>query len=181
MFKRILLSITLVFSACSSIEDVPLPITSSNENALAFFNKAVNHFTQGEWREGRDNFQSAIRIEPNFVMANLWGWSDDPVQTRKYREVAVANKDKVSDAERIRVEMWMAQRDGESTKKLDLAKELVAKYPNSSEAYVELGNVYKEQYMLDEAIDSFEKALKINPFDQPAVELIKKETKKILI
>ncbi len=163
MFKRILLSITLVFSACSSIEDVPLPITSSNENALAFFNKAVNHFTQGEWREGRDNFQSAIRIEPNFVMANLWGWSDDPVQTRKYREVAVANKDKVSDAERIRVEMWMAQRDGESTKKLDLAKELVAKYPNSSEAYVELGNVYKEQYMLDEAIDSFEKALKINP------------------
>ena len=25
------------------------------------------------------------------------------------------------------------------------------------------------------------KALKINPFDQPAVELIKKETKKILV
>ena len=162
MLKRIFLTTALVLSACSTVEDVALPVTASNDKALEFFNEAVFHVRQGEWQEGRDSFQSALRIDPNFVMANLWGWTEDPIQTRKYRETAVSNKDNVSDAERIRVEMWEAGRDGKSSKKLELAKELVNKYPQSSEAYVDLGSVYSEQYKLDEAIKAYEDAIKIN-------------------
>ncbi len=163
MFKKMILCTILVLSACSSVEDVPLPFASSNEKATEFFNKAVNYVDQGEWREGRDNFQSALRVDPNFIMANMWGWSEDPVQTRKYRETAIANKENANDAERIMIEMMEAGREGKASKRLDLAKKLVNKYPSSSEAHVMLGNVYTGQDKLDEAIESYENALEINP------------------
>ena len=88
---------------------------------------------------------------------------EDPVQRRKYRDAAVANKDNVSDAERLMVEMWMAGRDGNPAKRLELALKLVEMYPKSSESHVALGNVYVEQFRFDEAISSFEKAIDINP------------------
>ena len=131
MFKKILLITALILSACSSVKDQPLPVTTSSDKALEFFNSAVRHWEHGEPDEARANFQSALRVDPNFVMANLWGWSEDPVQTRKYREVAVSNKDKVSEAEKLLVEMWEAGRDGNTTKQMEFAKELVNKYPNS--------------------------------------------------
>ena len=71
MIKKILVLSALVFSACSNVKDEPFPVTSSSEKAVEFFNKAVFHVEQGEWNEGKNNFQSALRIDPNFVMANL--------------------------------------------------------------------------------------------------------------
>ena len=165
MLRRILLTATLVLSACSNVEDVPLPFTSTNGKATEFFNKAVNHFDQGEWQEARDNFQSALRVDPNFIMANMWGWSEDPVQTRKYRETAIANKENANDAEEIMIEMLEARRKGKASERLELAKELVNKYSSSSEAHVILGNVYTGQDNLDKAIESYENAVKIT-FDR---------------
>ena len=92
MFKRLFLVVSL-FVACSSVTEEPLPITTNSDKALEFFNKAVYHVEQGEWSEAQTNYQSALRIDPNFVMANLWGWSSDPIQNRKYNETAIANKE----------------------------------------------------------------------------------------
>ena len=163
MLKKLLLTTALVLSACSSVKDVPLPFASTNEKATEFFNKAGYHFDQGEWQEARDNFQSALRVDPNFIMANIWGWSEDPVQTRKYRETAIANKENANDAEKIMIEMLEARRNGKASERLELAKELVNKYSSSSEAHVILGNVYTNQDNLDKAIESYENALKVNP------------------
>ena len=163
MLKKILLTTALVLRACSNVAAVPLPFVSTNEKATEFFNKAGYHFEQGEWQEARDNFQSALRVDPNFIMANMWGWSEDPVQTRKYRETAIANKENANDAEKIMIEMLEARRKGKASKRLELAKELVNKYSSSSEAHVILGNVYTSQDNLDKAIESYENALKINP------------------
>ena len=163
MLKKLLLTTALVLSGCSSVKDVPLPFASTNEKATEFFNKAGYHFDQGEWQEARDNFQSALRVDPNFIMANIWGWSEDPVQTRKYRETAIANKENANDAEKIMIEMLEARRNGKASERLELAKELVNKYSSSSEAHVILGNVYTSQDNLDKAIESYENALKVNP------------------
>ena len=163
MFKKILLIAAVLFSACSTVDDVPLPFASTNEKATEFFNQAVYHIDQGEWREGRDNFQSALRVDPNFIMANMWGWSEDPVQTRKYRETAIASKENANDAEKIMIGMLEAGQKGKASERLELAKELVDKYSSSSEAHVILGNVYTGQDNIDKAIESYENALKVNP------------------
>tara|TARA_B100001559_G_scaffold160534_1_gene134715 strand:+ start:342 stop:1847 length:1506 start_codon:yes stop_codon:yes gene_type:complete len=163
MFKKLFMITLFVLSACSSVKDEALPITSSSEKAKEFFKIAVKHFEQGENLEAQNNFSAALRVDPNFVMANLYGWTNDPLQNRKYRNTAIQNKENASEAERIIVEMWEAQRDGKSSKRLELAKDLVNKYPNSSESHTWLGDVYTEQFMFDEAIESYKVATKINP------------------
>ena len=163
MFKKILLTTALLLSACSTLKDENLPITSSSKKATDFYSAAYNHWGQGEGLEARNNFYSALRVDPNFVLANLYVNEPDPQQRRKYRQTAVDNKDSASDAERIQVEMWEAGQDGKSSERLELAKDLVNKYPNSSEAHVWLGIVYTEQFMFDDAISSFNTATKINP------------------
>ena len=163
MLKKILLTSVVVFSACSSVKDEPLPVTSKSTKAIEFYKDGFMHWEQGEWTEARNNFASALRVDPNFVLANLYALEPDPQQRRKYRQIAVDNKNSVTDAERIQVEMWEAQRDGQSSKRLSLAKELAEKYPKSSMAHVWLGIVYTEQFMFDEAISSLKTATKINP------------------
>ena len=53
MFKKILILSALVFSACSSVEDVPLPITTSSEKALELYNEALEYRKKWEGREAR--------------------------------------------------------------------------------------------------------------------------------
>ena len=163
MFKKVLLTTILILTACSSVKDEPLPITSASEKAVEFYKKGVNHWEQGEGLEARNSFYSALRVDPNIILANLFVGEPDPQQRRRYRQTAVDNKGNGSDAERILVEMWEAQRDGQSSKRLELAKELVNKYPNSSESHTWLGDVYTEQFMFDDAITSYKNAIKINP------------------
>ena len=163
MFKKLSMVSLIILSACSSVKEEALPITSTSQKAVDFYSAAFVHQGQGEGIEARNNFYSALRVDPNFVLANLYVNEPDPQQRRKYRQTAVDNKDSASDAERIQVEMWQAGRDGKSSERLDLAKELVKKYPNSSESHLWLGVVYTEQYMFDEAIKSLEAATEINP------------------
>jgi tetratricopeptide (TPR) repeat protein len=153
----------LVLSACSTTKDKALPITSKSEKAVEFYKIGVMHWEQGEGLEARNNFYSALRVDPNFVLPNLFIQEPDPQQRRRYRQVAVDNKESVSNAEKILVEMWEAGKEGKSGKRLELAKDLVSKYPESSEAHTWLGDIYTEQFMFDEAIRSYKAATKINP------------------
>jgi tetratricopeptide (TPR) repeat protein len=163
MFKKLFMISLFFLSACSSVKDEALPITSESEKAVEFYKTAFMHWEQGEWLEARNNFYSALRVDPTFVLANLYINEPDPQQRRKYRQTALDNKSSVSDAEKILVEMWKAGRDGKSAEKLELAKSLVSKNSKSSMSHVWLGNIYTDQFMFDEAIEAYKTAIKINP------------------
>ena len=70
------------------------------------------HWNRWEARENRENQEAALRIDPNFVLANLYINMNDPVLNRNFRNRAIEHKDKVSNAEKYQVEMQMAYRDG---------------------------------------------------------------------
>ena len=54
MFKKLFMITLFVLSACSSVKDEALPITSSSEKAKEFFKIAVKHFEQGENLEAQN-------------------------------------------------------------------------------------------------------------------------------
>ena len=122
MFKKLFMITLLVLGSCSSVKDEALPITSSSQKATDFYIKAFSHWGQGEGLEARNNYYSALRVDPNFILANLYVNEPDPQQRRKYRKTAVDNKDSASDAERIQVEMWQAGQDGKSSERLEELK-----------------------------------------------------------
>ena len=82
----------------------------------------------------------------------------DPNKRKAFRDRAIANKNNGNEAEKLRVEIYVANRDGRLMDVVTVSKELVNKYPNSSEAYVVLGNAYTSVRDFDNAISQFNKA-----------------------
>ncbi len=163
MFKNILLTVALVLSACSTVEDVALPVTTSSEKALELYNEALNYGSKWEAREARQKMAAALRIDPNFILANLYAGAEEASLVRQYRARAVDNKSNGSEAEEIQVDMWIARREGRQNDAMDLAKKLIEKYPNSSEPYVILGDMQSQAQEFENAISSYTKATEINP------------------
>ena len=163
MFKRILLISTLLLMACSNVEDVPLPITTSSEKALQLYKEAMAHRNKWEGREAQQTMAAALRIDPNFILANLYAGADEASLVRQYRSRAIENKSNGTEAEEIQVDIWVANREGRQNDAMSLAKKLIEKYPNSSEPYVILGDMQSQAQDFENAISSYEKATEINP------------------
>ena len=125
MFKKILILSALVFSACSSVEDIPLPITTSSEKALELYNEALEYGKKWEGREARQKMAAALRIEPNFILANLYAGAQEASLVRQYRSRALENKSNGTEAEEIQVDIWVANREGRQKDAMDLAKKLI--------------------------------------------------------
>ena len=155
--------IFFLFNACAKQQDVPLPITSSNEKAVELYKEAFIHWYSNEGRENREKLEAALRIDPNFVLANLYINMNDPVLNRNFRSRAIEHKNDVSNAEKYQVEMQMAYRDGKLNEAVSIGKKLVNEYPNSSEAYVLLGEAYYALLDWDNSFDNYNKALALNP------------------
>ena len=163
MLKKLLIITTLFFSACSSIEDVPLPITTSSEKALELYNEALEFRKKWEAREAQQKMAAALRIDPNFILANLYAGAEEASLVRQYRSRAVQNKSNGTEAEEIQVDIWIANREGRQNDAMGLAKKLIEKYPNSSEPYVILGDMQSQAQQFEKAIESYTKATEINP------------------
>ncbi|MBH30417.1 MAG: hypothetical protein CMG71_00305 [Candidatus Marinimicrobia bacterium] len=159
-----LLSLSLILlTGCAQEQDVPLPVTSSSVEAVEHFNTGRKHSSNHDFLLQPQYFKKALALDPDFVLANLWINEPDPSKWAVHRQKAIDNKGKVSDAERILVEMAVAQREDRLTDAVRLGEELIEKYPNSSDSYVYLGNAIRGVNDFDGAEDNYRKALEINP------------------
>ena len=163
MIRKLSILFTLVLFACTVTEDIKLPVTTSSEKALELYNEGIKYSDKWEGREAQQKFAAALRIDPNFILANLYAGSDDPALVRQYRARAVENKSNGTESEEIKVDMWLARREGRQTDAMNLAKRLIELYPNSSEPYIILGDMQSQAQDFEAAIETYEKATKINP------------------
>ena len=161
--KTVLAVFLILLTGCAQEQDIPLPVTSSSTEAVEHFNTGVKHSSNHDFLLQPQYFKKALELDPDFVLANLWINEPDPSKWAAHRQKAIANKEKGSDAERILVEMAVAQREDRLTDAVKLGEELVDKYPNSSDSYVYLGNAIKWLNDFDGAEDNYRKALEINP------------------
>ena len=171
LFNFILIT-ALLFSACSKKPVVELPITTSSPKALEYYKKAMLSQEVGDGFEKRQYLDSALALDPNFVMALDWYESLDPIKKREQREKAKSQQATVSEAEQFILNIRNAYRSGNMDEALANAKKLVAQHGDSYESYVWLGAVQSDRYELDEAIKNLEKALELNPDCYDAYSLL---------
>jgi len=152
----------MIFYGCSSTTDVPLPVTSTSTEALELYNEGHYLWQQNENLEAKALFEKALALDADLILANLYVPETDPNKRKMYRDRAISNKDKGSEAEKILVEIYVANRDGRLMDRVNLAKSLVDKYPSSSASYVALGFAYTAIRDFDNAIKEYNKALSIN-------------------
>jgi Tfp pilus assembly protein PilF len=121
----------LVFSACSKTPVVELPITTTSPKALKHYKKAMLSEQVGDDFEKRQYLDSALALDPKFVMALDRYESLDPIKKREQREMAKSLQNTVTDAEQLMLKIRHAYRDGNMDDALENAKKLVEKYSDT--------------------------------------------------
>ena len=156
-------TILLAIFSCTTSTDVPLPITTASGDALEMYNKAWYYWGDHDGPKQSEYMKKALEIDPDFILANLYVIENDPNQRKQFRDRATQNKNDGSDAERLLVEMFIAGREGRTSDQISLGESLVEKYPNSSKAYVDLGDAYNVTRDFSSAAQNYKKATDINP------------------
>ena len=174
MKKRIVfLSILLILiSACSKKEVIELPITTSDSKALDYYKRAILSREVGDGPEKRALLDSALSIDPNFVMALELYESQDPIIRREHQELAKINVANASEAEKKIISIRESYRSEDMDKALESARWLVENHKDSYESFVLLGQVQSDRYELDEAIKTLKKAIELNPNSYRAYSLL---------
>ena len=166
------LILIITFNSCSKVEVVDLPITTSSPKALAYYKSAMLSFQVGDAPEMRALLDSALSVDPNFVMALELYESEDPILKRKHRELAKKNVINASEAEKKIISIRESYRNEDMDKALESAKWLIENHPESHESFVWLGQVQSDRYELKEAIKTLKRAIELNPDSYDAYSLL---------
>ena len=169
---NVILITAFVFSACSKKPVVELPITTTSPKALEYYKKAMLSEQVGDGFEKRQYLDSALVLDPKFVMALDRYESLDPIKKREQREMAKSLQNTVTDAEQLMLKIRHAYRDGNMDDALANAKKLVTNYTDAYESYVWLGQVQSDRYELDDAITNLKKAIELNSDSYEAYNLL---------
>ncbi len=89
--KKVILKSILFFLfsfSCSKKEIIKLPVTSSSEQALEYYKKAMYSLEVGDDFEKRLFLDSALSLDSEFIMALELYDSPDPILTKNNQELA---------------------------------------------------------------------------------------------
>ncbi len=162
----------MIFPGCSKVDIIELPITTSSPKALEYYKKAMLSYQVGDGLEKRALLDSALSLDPDFVMALELYESQDPILNREYQERAKKNATNVSEAERKILTARQSYRKGDMDKALESAKWLVENHSQSYESYIWLGQIQSDRYELDDAIETLKKSIELNPDNYDAYSLL---------
>jgi tetratricopeptide (TPR) repeat protein len=162
-----LLLIIYLLNGCSKKVEITdkVPITTHSKEALKNFIKGRELSENLQGQESLQYFQIAIEMDPNFAMARYYFALAQPSAKEFFCELkkAVALVDKVSEGERLWILGSEAGINALPLKQRDLFKQLCKAYPADERAQGLLGNHYFLFQMYQEAINQYNKAIKINP------------------
>jgi tetratricopeptide (TPR) repeat protein len=139
-----LLSLTaLLPSAYAGDADGEIPITTASPEARMDFIAGQAALDRGDGPEANALFRSAVAADPQFTYAwynlGVASFSTEEFSTSQKR--ATEGSAKASEGERLLVQINQRFLDNDFQAQLQLAKQLVEKYPRSPRAWLTLANV----------------------------------------
>jgi tetratricopeptide (TPR) repeat protein len=147
-----------------------IPVTTKSEEARTLYLKGQEYGDQLRLHEARQVYQQAAAKDPDFAMAHLRlaQSSPTPKEFRAHLDQAVALADKATEGERLTILRLQANANADPAKALQLAEELVRKYPEDERARLVLANAYNGRQDYQKTIQELEKAIELAPNFSPA-------------
>lgn len=164
--KPLILKFPLIFFiifSCSKTPIIELQITTTSPKALEHFKKAQELGSTANFREGRRQLDSALALDPDFPLALLNRWDEDPRITAANKKKAYSMINKVNPAEKLILKANKASDIGNLDSGLYYIKKLVEENPNAYEPYTYLGLAYGSRNELGLAEKAYKKAIELNP------------------
>lgn len=142
-----------------------VPLTTSSDEARKLYLEGRSYSENLRLHDGRQLFEQAAAKDPSFAMAH-YQLAVTAATAKDFFEhlgEAVKLSDRASEGERLTISITEAGGNAQPKKALELAQELVAKYPGDERAHFIMGNQYLGQQDYDQAIAEFQKSIAINP------------------
>ena len=124
-------------------EIMKLPITTPSPDARNHFLMGQRELDLGRFLDANAHFKAAVAADSNFAIAYLSvGNSGNSFEEfRTNLALAERHATGASDAEQLQIQIARKGLDNDVNGQLALAQQLVAKYPDSPRAYLQLANV----------------------------------------
>ena len=135
-------------------------LSTKNEKAVELFRSAELKVQRGDTSGAKIDYESALRIDPDFIMVLLRINETNIVKKDRYLKRAIENFDKATESEKIFLSLSSSNNPDE---RLALLKKLVELNPNSSDANWRLSSFYRNQGDQISFRKYLDKALAIDP------------------
>ena len=159
-------SATITDSAAGTVEKGrAVALSTSSDEARELYLKGRKLAEELRIQDGRELFQQAVAKDPSFAMVHYQLALTAPSAKEFFEHLkdAVKLSDKATEGERLMILTAEAGGNAQPKKALELAQELVAKYPDDERAHFILGNQYAGQQEYDKAVGEYQKSIAINP------------------
>ncbi|UCE67867.1 MAG: tetratricopeptide repeat protein [Candidatus Zixiibacteriota bacterium] len=179
MYKKVILILFVVLAICSAIYALfdRRPVTTSSDEAYRAYEKGVDYANKLYSKEALQEFERAVKLDPQFAMAHLrassYYWEFG--QNDKYeesREKALALLDKVKDIERLHILLGFAKMDRKTKEIEKYSTELLDRYPDNFDAIDYLAGKYFNEGNYEKAAEVSLRSIKINPEYAPAYNIL---------
>jgi tetratricopeptide (TPR) repeat protein len=163
-----LISLTAPLAATAAVQEIPT--TTRNADALLAFQAGQAAADRGDGPEANTLFRTAVAADPNFTYA-WWNLSNVTFSTEEFNAAlkgAEQGAARASEGERMLLEFNKLFLQNNFNAQLELAKQLVAKYPSSPRAHMVLQGAHAALNQFAEQRATLEKILTIDPEFAPA-------------
>ena len=149
-------------------------VTTTSKAAYAAFQEGLSNEKRFYFKEARLAFAKAVELDPTFAMAllGLARESKDDDQRAALLKRAQREKDRLSERERLHVDMAVAENEKRYDDVLKIATEVHQKYPDDTRSATMLAHRELGQGKTDQAIRVFEDLLSIDPNNAEAYNQI---------
>jgi tetratricopeptide (TPR) repeat protein len=151
-----------------------VPITTASTEARQAYLEGRDLFENVRLTEANLHFRAAVEADPSFAMGWLMVTMTSATAPDFFAALrtALTEIDGASDGERLRIEAFQANVNGETDVERASLQALVAAYPGDERAHSDFGIFLAGQQEYQAAIKSYETAIAINPnFPQPYNQL----------
>lgn len=163
-----LISLAAPLSAAAAVQEIP--ITTTNADARLAFEAGQAALDRGDGALANGLFRTAVAADPNFTYAwvNLSNVTFSTEEFNAALKGAEQGASKASDGERMLLEFNQLFLTNNFGAQLDLAKKLVAQYPNSPRAHMVLAAAHGALNEFSEQRAVLERVIAMAPDFSPA-------------
>jgi len=144
-------------------------VTTTSMDAYNYFLRGREDYEKFYYDSARQFLEKAVELDPTFAVAYLHlAWAYGELGNTKARneayEKAKTFSAKATDKEKLYIEAYYARAiEKDPEKRFLIFKQIAEKYPKEKIVHSDLGLYYQGKNMFDQAIEEYQKALKLDP------------------
>lgn len=142
---------------------------TNNLEAYRYYSLALEKARGLHKMEALELLKKAVELDPEFAMAHArightyavtWGWAD---KAKPHLERAFSLSNRLTEKDRLYITAWYAIANLDYPAAIGSFREIIAKYPFETEAYLRLGYLLRGEEKFEEAIVVMRQGLTIDP------------------